>query len=357
MNMRKLIVPSSGIELAYIDSGAPSQEGYLTIFLLHGLFFNGAVFEKVVKLAPDNSIRIVAINRRGYPGSTPISQADLLAYSPDATDEARSKFFDERGVEFLEFIDTFIVNEKLPPISHGDDSEGKPSSTTGGVALLGWSLGCASALTTLANIEKVPKPVQERVGRNLRGCIFLDPPSILFNVPIPPGLWIPISDVQFDVDTGASFFAYLITSYYTHASINSYSPSTLTHIIPSTHRVPSIFEMTPSQQADIITIDEQTKPEVQFLPLWVKQDLEYYEKVCFDREWRKKYFPSLDLTFVVGEMGPSAAIMSLWRVQADNNKRGGGFVNHKVLKGMNHFPHWDEPQATLDMLKEVVEGK
>ncbi|EEB87037.1 hypothetical protein MPER_15798, partial [Moniliophthora perniciosa FA553] len=48
---------ASGVELSYLDSGAPSHSPYTTIFAVHGMIFTSAIFSKVIDIAASNDIR------------------------------------------------------------------------------------------------------------------------------------------------------------------------------------------------------------------------------------------------------------------------------------------------------------
>lgn len=121
-----------------------------------------AVFQKVMSLAPKYGLRIVAINRRDHPGSTPFTPAELQVLA-SGTDEEKGSFVRARGLELATFADNFIKQNNLPPIS--EDGKG------GGIALLGWSLGSTVTLACVANIDSLPAEVQSRFKLYLRAHI------------------------------------------------------------------------------------------------------------------------------------------------------------------------------------------
>ena len=61
------------------------------------------------------------------------------------------------------FIDKFIEAFHLPPIS--------PDGSTGGIALMGWSLGCSVALSVVSHMDTYAQSVQTRLGAYLRTLI------------------------------------------------------------------------------------------------------------------------------------------------------------------------------------------
>ncbi|KAF6745998.1 hypothetical protein DFP72DRAFT_640877 [Ephemerocybe angulata] len=124
--LRTISVGKAGAHLAYLDSGAPMAGEYTTIFTVHGLAFSSYVFTKILDIAPAHGIRVVCINRRDYPGSSPLSQQDIKTLE-GGTDQEKADYLSNRGLEILEFIDKFAQQERLPTIRTGK---------TGGFALL-----------------------------------------------------------------------------------------------------------------------------------------------------------------------------------------------------------------------------
>ena len=171
----------NGTELGYIDSGAPGTSTYTTIFAIHGMGYYSrkytpatspqtcmltprtAVFEKVLEKATSHNTRFVAITRRDYNGSTAYSTSDLsdLQNGPET---AQTSFFQARGLELATFIETFISKNDIPAPS----SDGK----TGGIGVLGWSLGNTFTVSLLANIESYPNSTQTTLAKYLRAAIF-----------------------------------------------------------------------------------------------------------------------------------------------------------------------------------------
>jgi hypothetical protein len=125
-----------------------------------------AIFRKSQTLTPAFNLRFVAINRRHYPGSTPLSDEDVaVIQNVNGPDDVKTAFMRERGQEILSFIDAFIRTEDLPPIS------GEGSS--GGIAILGWSAGCYFLTAAIAHIDTLELAAQERFRSYMRSTIML----------------------------------------------------------------------------------------------------------------------------------------------------------------------------------------
>ena len=121
------------------------------------------IYDKIFKLLQDSAdVRFVAISRRGYPGSTPFDPNEIAALPTDS-DAQKEAFLRARGAEVAVFIDKFIEAFHLPPIS--------PDGSTGGIALMGWSLGCSVALSVVSHMDTYAQSVQTRLGAYLRTLI------------------------------------------------------------------------------------------------------------------------------------------------------------------------------------------
>ena len=169
----------NGHMLSYIDSGAPSGD-YITLFAIHGTAFTCSgsfvsgffrsprhllieiadVFQKIMGIAAASRVRIVALSRRDYPGSTLLSDKEK-AVLDSGTDEEKAEFLKERGLEVSTFIKCFDEENPISPIS----------GATGGFAILGWSLGSSFALAAVANLDSLRTDLQTWWGDHLRALI------------------------------------------------------------------------------------------------------------------------------------------------------------------------------------------
>jgi hypothetical protein len=77
--------------------------------------------------------------------------------------EEKAEFWRDRGHEIALFIDAFIKENNIPPISNDGQS--------GGVILLGWSLGCGEANATVAHVDTLPPPLRSHLASYIRALI------------------------------------------------------------------------------------------------------------------------------------------------------------------------------------------
>jgi hypothetical protein len=171
-------VNAQGTKLYYEDSGAPpGSTSYTTVFLIHGylcyartflfplfpyalcaplislnLLNDSAVFRPAFAHARSHNLRLIAINMREYPGSSPFSDAELARFASNDLEDQTSALVDQ-AMEIANLIAQIIRDEDLPlPQQEGD-------SQTGGVSMLAWAVGGSWLTTVLANLDSLDEDV------------------------------------------------------------------------------------------------------------------------------------------------------------------------------------------------------
>ena len=125
--------------------------------------FHIAIFQHILPFAAKYDLRIVLVNRRDYPGSSPYSEQDLALVQKDKDADSVRSFYRARGEEFATFMSWLIDNGSIPPIS----ADGKK----GGVALLAWSAGNAYTIPILAYVDEFPVATREKLEPYFRKLI------------------------------------------------------------------------------------------------------------------------------------------------------------------------------------------
>ncbi|KZT64253.1 hypothetical protein DAEQUDRAFT_718308 [Daedalea quercina L-15889] len=325
--MLALKVNDAGDELTYTDSGLPSSTSdapYVTVFAVHGIIFNNLVFKRLQALAPAANLRIVAINRRGFGGSTPMSEhlANLLA---SGSDEEKRQASDILCNEVLYFVDAFIQKEGIPPIS--SDRQG------GGFALLGWSAGCGYVTRAVSNIHSYPSEMQARLAQYIRALIIEDPPSAALGYVDPPGTW---SFDAFRVPQEAQnyFFLQSLTAYYDHGDLSTRDKSVIEYITPSFSRAPTIFNMSAEERATMMETTLATDLPVLFG--MVPSSQRAFHKACFDSRITA-LLPHMKVWHLGCDAAASYGIAAYFDILADDEAHGGGLINFRNIQGANHF--------------------
>lgn len=119
---------------------------------LHNILFTdwsppAATFTPLLAHAAAHNLRLVTVNQRDYPGSSPLNElelANVLSSEP----ERQVAVLRDWGLEFATFVARFIEKENIPAprCVNGD-------KTVGGISIMGWSQGVAPLLAILANID------------------------------------------------------------------------------------------------------------------------------------------------------------------------------------------------------------
>ncbi|TFK25436.1 hypothetical protein FA15DRAFT_703697 [Coprinopsis marcescibilis] len=289
-------VGPGGTQLAYADSGVPSSTSYTTVFIIHG-----TIFHTIVDLATGASLRIVVVNGRDYPGSTPLS-VDPNQITGASKDE-KAGYLRDRGMEILRFVDLFIQANDVPEVSE----DGK----SGGVAVLGWALGAGVTLASLSHASELDKDVSERLSRYIRAHILLDPPTHVIGQPTPPEFWIPLGD-EFIQEPDRL-------------------PANHAHVDPA------------STASDGLLYSKALAAQLEA----------NYRKACFDSEVRS-IFPHSKVIEVARDMAPAVGVIAFWKIQDDDAVHGGGHVAFDVIRGANHFAQWDCPDKVIDSIRRAV---
>ncbi|TFK82037.1 alpha/beta-hydrolase [Polyporus arcularius HHB13444] len=345
--MPSITVDDSGTELAYLDSGVPSAspESYVTIFALHGIGYGYHIYDRLVKFIQDSKppgVRFVAVSRRGYPGSTPYDAAEVGGL-PTASDDQKAAFLRARGAELAAFIDKFIQEANLPPVS--------ADGSSGGIALMGWSLGCAFALSVVSHIDTYPQSVQARLGAYLRTLILHESPLVALGVPEAPQSWTPQLETSIRPDQAGLIGVQWLTSYFKHPDLSSRSFDGVEWVVPATYRAPTIYNMSDAEIAQILTFEGAMLDATWYMSS-AAQLRASYERACFGSDIKSK-LPHMKISVVVGDATLALGLVAAWQIE-DDSKRNGTEVKVKWIKGGNHLVQWDDPSIALQSFIEVI---
>ena len=118
-----------------------------------------ATFRRVMAVVSKENVRFISVIRRGYKGSTLLSESDITAVKNDNKDD-KTTFLESCSIELATLIDKLIQKLDLHPIS----IDGK----TGGVGLLDWSLGCTWVFSAIASVTKLPADSRKCLGAYIR---------------------------------------------------------------------------------------------------------------------------------------------------------------------------------------------
>lgn len=332
--MNSTIWVSNSVEIAYSDTGAPSIRDYTTIFAIHGLAFGGFIFRRLAQQMFAENVRFVSVARRNYRGSTPYTKEELRVIN-NGTEEEKTNFSLSQSQEIAQFITIFIEQFKLPPVS---------TNGTGGVGVLGWSLGTVFALGVTASVPSLPINERYIFQRHLRSLILLDPAPNTLGLPSAPKDWMPFRDPTIPSDEALAVFAPWVTSYFDHKNIEGREFGALTYVAPSLNRLPAIYNMTSAERGIIIEADSAA-PDGNIVSNFQPQILADFRASLFDPALRA-FVPHMKVTHIFGTSSAAFSVAAWWAVEAEDKTHGGGFVSFEPILGANHLMPWDEPEKT-----------
>jgi len=128
-------------------------------------------FQSLLSLAPSKNMRIISINRRGYPGTTPFSDKENKIIA-SGNEEERYGIFREQGISLAKFVCGVIEQCSIPAPSHakGGPAGGK-GIKKGGITVGAWSLGNVYMLSMVACISVVDEEIRNQLQAYVSGFL------------------------------------------------------------------------------------------------------------------------------------------------------------------------------------------
>ncbi|KAJ7239193.1 hypothetical protein B0H12DRAFT_1190045 [Mycena haematopus] len=333
------LVLESGVTFGYTDTGAVTGREYTTLVIIHGHTFHSGTFQRLNPLAQLNGLRIICVNRREYPGSSPYSPAELTTFV-EGSDTERASLLEQQGRDLAMFSETAVIIQLSIP-------------QTGGIALIGWSLGTLFLLALIACIETLPTATQERLSC-VRSVIMLQPPSLSFGLPTPAGCIIPHEDPDIPAEGRGPAFAKWVSSYFIHGDLLTHNIDNLTYNNTDPDKLSTIETLTPEEFLSMTDFAPGERYDSivglsPFAGVVFKQTM----KALFDSTVREAW-SGARFWNVYGSAEPWNIIYGAWFLEdqsraMDNPKLA---LNLKVITGSNHFLVWEDPERAIDELKK-----
>lgn len=210
------------------------------------------------------------LNRRGYHGSTPLSESETNVDLATSRTDFYKNFLQSRAEEVAKFLVKLIEIEGIPVKVE------TPGRASGGIALLGWSLGNVFTVSLLALANNFDPAIQTRLQPYLRKLIILgmlhlsnysvvfhtvssDAPYHAWGYPPEKDVYDPYYDPTIPDAQREQIFAGWVSSYYTHSSGPLDPKASLMQGLEQKHPNPAkpntMSRFTPSEFSTII---EQT---------------------------------------------------------------------------------------------------
>ncbi|KAK7039327.1 AB hydrolase-1 domain-containing protein [Favolaschia claudopus] len=331
-------IPGKNLQFFFTDSGAPPDKlaDYTTFILVHGHTYHGAVFQKLLPLAASQTMRLICINRREYPGSTSHT-ADELAVYASGMEEERAVLMHQAGVNLALAIDGIIQQCDLP--------------SAGDVAIAGWSLGNTFVLAAVEAIMDLPPPVRERLQSFVKTVIMWDPPCQALGIANPPKAYVPLYDEDLPPAARGPAFAKWVASYFVHGDLSTHDPNQLNYRDPDLLRK-ATFEDTPLDEVLSIidfTVGDKCDTIVTLSP-FASVVASLVENALFAPGIRAAW-KNTKMVHMYGLANSWNVLYAVWdlerRVEAAQGKAP---ITFRPIEGANHFIMWEDPSLTLKEL-------
>ncbi|PIL34405.1 hypothetical protein GSI_03180 [Ganoderma sinense ZZ0214-1] len=207
---------STGFHI-FLDSGPPGGSAdYTTIVIIHGLGWHSGVFTKLIPLAHAHNARVVLVNRRDYRGAAPYSLAErthLFTTAAEALTDGTAacpkvvSIMKEEAIDVSRLLTHFISDNRVPLA--------RPHANSGGIVLVGWSLGTAWMTALLAH--GAPRHANAvDLTEYVRRIVFYDPPHLALGFSPPEGVYFPFVNPAIPPEDLVEAFCVWVTGVVTH---------------------------------------------------------------------------------------------------------------------------------------------
>ncbi|KIP07103.1 hypothetical protein PHLGIDRAFT_35631 [Phlebiopsis gigantea 11061_1 CR5-6] len=360
--MPTIPVDESGTVVYYEDSGEPEgSHTYLTVVLIHGILFHGAIFKNLIPHAAANNLRLIRVNQRDYPGSTPYSAQELETIASNDF-ERRAVLLQTIGNQLSTLVVNLAKELHLPPISIVG------SKRSGGVALSTWSMGNCLALAMLSNASSLPAQVRQDVAKYMRTLVMLDPVAGTTMGGTPSqGTYHPFRDPTLPIQERVDRAQFWLSFYFTKVvDLESVTTEVLESRVAqheqlgllqaSSAKTPTLLRMS---SAELESAKDRAALLRSSLPLLRSNSENFrlnFEKALFDTDG---VLPSVNVVVAWCDETMGDAVFAA-KIIHDRLKaeQPAGKVRRNIemyrLEGMNHFPHCDFPEKVIEMFTNAL---
>ncbi|THH03872.1 hypothetical protein EW145_g5939 [Phellinidium pouzarii] len=366
---------NDNIQLAYIDSGPIPGDTYTTLVCVHGHSYHAQNFSRLFPLAQKYNLRIFALNRRDYTGSTPYTRAELDTLT-GSDEDARLQFLKARGLEIARFLVWVITEKKIPQIS--------ADGTSGGLAVLGWSLGNVTTMAFLSYLSTYPQEVIETLGPFLRTFFIYELPGNSLGFPEPEGRYHALEDNTVQERMRGIIFGQWVSSYYAHPAYTSDPPipaqdrsitSLQIRVPKKPYRTCTLDTLTPRDLLTSVDIAPGTRSE---RPLWRLPNSLLLAQTCgalflgprtsssqldmaseHDGVGGSTLLPAIKVRVIYGHASLWTVQWETWALEKECAKWEAESQSLRPIKFIpvkdaNHFLHWDDAETFLNICVEGI---
>jgi len=341
-------VNDEGQYVLFSDTGpVPDSSNYTTLVIVHGTSFNSGTFSRLPSIGSKHGMRTVLFTRRDYRGSSLYSDDDLALLQA-----GKKEFLEGVGKNLAHFLLWFIKSHDIPKASIDRKS--------GGIALMGWSMGNHVTLSLLGHPDAISKDKYLELGSYLRRLIVYDPPFTSLGYPIPTNGYHPFRDPNFTtLEAKVANFGVWVSEYYVHPG---YDSRNLLDLDFRTHGDdPSVKHVTQEEREQMVEKKPVDRVDLSLVFKMQSELGNQTQRALFDPELAKTVLPGLPVTFFACKSSNWYCVYSFFEsenrykklVSEGNPARPITFVE---LPGANHFVHWDNPNQLMDNVQAALDS-
>ncbi|CAL1712123.1 unnamed protein product [Somion occarium] len=340
-------VNEEGAVLFYEDSGPPADSTtYTTVVLIHGLIFHGAVFRRLLPHAVPKNLRLVSVNLRDYPGSSPYAQSELDAFR------------------------SANENVQTEAITNLEKQRNEDGTVSGGLALITWSMSNILSLSFLAHADTLPHATKSLLDKYLRTIVLHD--ASIATLGVNPYiaatslgssstvLYSPLRDQSLPFPERVKRFSTWVSSYYTKVDdLATLTPDLIISREPiqGAGKIPTVQRMSPEEirATTDFGVLERSHDSIRLVNSRIySRNLRRALGVGMEGEdipWPKVKVLALWCdTGIVDTVWAAKAIYDLLHGEEGVTRE----VALQKLEGANHFVHWDEPELFVEAVSRHI---
>ncbi|KAI0311448.1 hypothetical protein OF83DRAFT_1068806 [Amylostereum chailletii] len=369
-------VNDAGLQFFYEDTG-PLDHPYLTIVLVHGtgfhtgmshstlpghmpsnpLYLLAGIFRRLLPHAAPNNVRLILVNRRDYPRSTPFSSVELAALSSEDV-ATRTAAIRQHGLQ----MGAFLACIRLSPLCR--DIDGK---TKGGMAFVAWSLSHTAMSSLISCADMLPVDESAALEPYLRAYCAFNSPYVSFGLQSPSS-YHPLTEVAVPEAERVPRFNTWVSAYhdYTPNAAALRDPALLdmtplpypTPVLEPGTPIPTLDAMSPSDLESVVWHAPIQSSELFIFTLPLEVNSEHTRRTLFDKECAK-IFPECRFVLLYGEKDSCQGVGAAWTIEKMYDERKAkGEVGRPLevveMPEANHFPHWDQPEKTMSFFASIL---
>ncbi|KAF5318324.1 hypothetical protein D9758_018286 [Tetrapyrgos nigripes] len=168
----------------------------------------------------------------------------------------------------------------------------------------------------------------------------------------PPNSWAPFFNPTIPEELQFPSFTQWVTGYFNHGDLSTRDPNVVSHVVPATSPIPSIYNMSEEEiaRASNNPIGALDAAQMVFLAPHL---LGAFRKACFD-ERIKQILPYMKISAFCCEHTGGYGPATLWDIEDEDKEHEGGHVKTRFIPQANHFTHWDDPNRALEVYLSCI---